>query len=103
MLCIAARGAFPEALHQLGPWLQAAEHPDFAVHLLHQADLCSRFPEDTLEFLHVVAGDRAQQWAIRDLTECLEAIREAEPRLEGDDRFRQLMLFVRKHAPPGTT
>lgn len=95
-LCVAAQDAFPEALHELKHWLQPVDHPDFVVHLLHEVNLCGRFPAEALAFLHAVIGDNAQ-WPPGDLKECLDAIREAQPELEADSRFQKLYEYLRRH------
>ena len=95
-LCVTTQEYFPEALRELKHWLQPADHPDFLVHLLHEAKLCGRFPEEALPFLHAVIGDNAQ-WPPGDLKECLDAIREAQPKLEADSRFQRLYEYLRIH------
>jgi hypothetical protein len=95
-LCVAAQDAFPEALALLRPWLQPPAHPDYLVHLLHEAGLCGRFPQQALDFLSLVVGDQTQ-WPPSDLGACLEAIQTAAPELEADQRFEQLMAYLRQH------
>jgi hypothetical protein len=95
-LCVAAQDAFPEALALLRAWLQPLAHPAHLVHLLHKAALCGRFPEQTLDFLSLVIGDQTQ-WPPGDLGACLEAIRSAAPELKADQRFEQLMAYLRQH------
>jgi hypothetical protein len=93
-LCVAAGEAFPEALEMLRAWLQPLGHPDTAVRMLHKADLCRIFPEQALDFLSRVVGEQAQ-WPPSDLSTCLAAIRNAAPELEGDNRYEQLLIFLR--------
>lgn len=95
-LCVAAQGAFPEALVLLRSWLQPLDHPDHLVHRLHEANLCDRFPDHALDLLSLVIGDQAQR-PPQDLGACLEAIRTAAPVLEADRRFEQLMAYLRRH------
>lgn len=95
-LCVAAQDAFPEALALLRAWLQPPAHPDYLVHRLHKVGLCGRFPEQALHFLNLVIGDRSQ-WPPSDLGACLNAIRSATPELETDQRFEQLMAYLRQH------
>ncbi len=95
-LCVAAQDAFPEALALLRAWLLPPAHPAHLVHLLHKAALCGRFPEQTLDFLSLVIGDQTQ-WPPGDLGACLEAIRSAAPELKADQRFEQLMAYLRQH------
>lgn len=95
-LCVAARDAFSEALMELTHWLQPVEHPDYVVHLLHEAKLPEGFPEAALAFLSIVVGDDTQ-WPPRDLGECPQAIRHASPALDTDPRFQRLMENLRRH------
>lgn len=98
LLCVAALDAFPDALALLHAWLQPPTHPDYLVHRLHEADLCGRFPEQALDFLSRVIGDQTQ-WPPTDLGACLNAIRTAAPALEADQRFEELMAYMRRHGP----
>lgn len=95
-LCVAAGGAFPEAMAMLRVWLQPLGHPDTAVRMLHKADLCGAFPEQALDFLSLVIGEQTQ-WPPTDLSKCLEAIRTAAPALETDPRHEQLLNHLRMH------
>ena len=94
LACVAARDAFPEALCQVRPWLQATAFPERAVHRLFESEIHKQFPRDTLEFLHLVVGDEAHR-PPRNLKACLEAIRTAEPELEADHRYQKLVEFLR--------
>jgi hypothetical protein len=95
LLGVVAQEAFPEALALLRAWLQPPTHPDYLVHRLHEAGLCSRFPEQALDFLSLVIGDQTQ-WPPGDLRACLEDIRIADPALEADPRFERLMTYLRR-------
>jgi hypothetical protein len=95
-LCVAAQEAFPEALALLRAWLQPLDHPDYLVHRLHEANLCSRFPEPTLEFLSLVIGVQTQ-WPTTALGSCLDAIRTAVPALARDPRFEALNDYLRQY------
>jgi len=95
-LCVAAGGAFPEAMEILRAWLQPLGHPDPAVRMLHKADLCRIFPEHALDFLSLVIGEQTQ-WPPTDLSNCLEAIRTTAPALEDDPRHEQLLNYLRMH------
>ncbi len=95
-LCVAAQDAFPEALALLRAWLQPLDHPDYLVHRLYEAELCSRFPVQALDVLSLVIGDQTQ-WPPSDLGACLDAIRTAAPELEADPRLEQLMAYSRLH------
>jgi hypothetical protein len=94
-LCVAAQDAFPEALALLRAWLQPQAHPDYLVRRLHEAGLCGRFPEQALDFLSLVVGEHTQ-WPPSDLGACLETIRTTLPRLETDQRFERLMVYLRQ-------
>jgi hypothetical protein len=94
-LCVTAGEAFPEALHELRNWLQPAQHPDYVVHLLHEAKLCEQFPGDALKLLDTVVGDDAQ-WLPRELRKCLDEIEQAEPQLNTDARFVRLAELCRR-------
>lgn len=93
-LVIAARGEFPAALAAVQDWLQPIEHPDYIVHLLHESGLCSRFPKEALLLLNAVIAD--QQWAPRELGQCLGVIVQAEPQLEQDAHHQRLREYVRR-------
>jgi hypothetical protein len=95
-LCIASQEAFPEALMQLRAWLQPPSHPDYLVHMLHEAGLCKRYPEQALDFLSLVISDQTQSIP-SDLGACLVEIRDAVPELEVDLRFEQLTTYLRQH------
>ena len=95
-LCVATQDTFPVALHELKDWLQAVEYPDSVVHLLHDANLPERFPEEALTFLNIVVAD-GTQLPPSDLSECLQLIRNIAPALKTDERFHRLMEYLRKH------
>ncbi len=99
-LCVAAQDSFPEALRLLRAWLQPPAHPDYLVHRLHDAALCSKYPEQALDFLSLVIGDQTQ-WPPSLLGACLETIRTAAPNLQTDSRFEQLMAYLRRHGRLG--
>ena len=94
-VCIAAGDAFPAALKQLRAWVQPVKHPDYLVHRLHEAGLCDRFPERTLNFLDKVVRDETQ-WPPSELPDCLTAMRRAKRGLEADPGFRRLRDYLRK-------
>lgn len=92
--CIAAGGAFPEALAQTRSWLQPLQFPDRIAHPIHEAQLDARFPEETLDLLDRVVEEAAQGYFL-DLPECLNAVRSARPDLECDQRFERLQEVLR--------
>jgi SIR2-like domain len=95
-LCVAAKDAFPVAVVFLRAWLQTSAHPSYLVHQLHEAKICTKFPEQALHFLSVVIG-LDTQWPPKDLASCLDEIKTATPDLETDIRFRDLMSFLNQH------
>lgn len=94
-LCVAAQDRFPDALAQLGAWLQSVAQPDFLVHLLHQSDLCAKFPGHALEFLDRVIGGEVL-WSPSELGACLKTIETASPELTADPRFQRLSAIARR-------
>jgi hypothetical protein len=94
-LCIAAGEQFPQALEELRPWLQAIESTDLIVHRLDQEKLSHRYPTATLNFLDIIVSPHAR-WPPHDLSNCLNAIKAADPNLEEDARFRRLMELQRR-------
>lgn len=95
-LCVAAQDAFPEALTLLRPWLEPSACPDYLIHQIHLAGLCSRFPEPALELLSLLIGDQAQ-WPPTDLGACLEEIELVAPDLRMDSRFQQLNMYLEQN------
>lgn len=95
-LVIAARGELPAALAEVQYWLQPIEHLNYAVRLLHNSGLCSRYPADTLSLLSAVIAE--QPWVTRELRECLNQIVQAEPDLEQDARYLRLRDYSRTSA-----
>ncbi len=88
-LCVAARGAFPEAMEALRHWLQPVEHPNYLVRLLNKAKLCEQYPSDTLVFLDAVISGNTQ-WLPRELKQCLDDICNADQALANDPRLIRL-------------
>jgi len=95
-LCVAAREAFPEALEKLQHWLQPIEHPVNLINRLNKAKLCNQFPLDTLKFLDTIIGDDTQ-WLPRELKQCLDDIKKADPGLHEDARFVRLSQVFERH------
>lgn len=93
-LVIAARGEFSAALAAVQDWLQPLEHPDYIVHLLHKSGLCKRFPAEALQLLNAVIAD--QQWAPRELGQCLDEIAQTAPQLVQDTSYQRLMEYFRR-------
>lgn len=93
-LVIAARGEFPAALAAVQDWLQPIEHPHNVVRRLHESGLCSRYPTDALSLLNAVIVD--QQWAPRELRQCLDQIVQFAPHLAQDARYLRLHEYARR-------
>lgn len=93
-LAIAARGEFPAVLTAVQDWLQPIEHPHYVVHLLHESGLCDSFPAEALLMLNIVIAD--QQWAPRELDQCLDEIVQAAPNLAQDARYLRLREYFRR-------
>lgn len=93
-LIIAARAEFPVALTAVQDWLRPIEHPHYVVHLLQESGLCDRFPAEALHLLDTVIAD--QQWAPRELEQCLDEIKKAAPRLAQDVRYLRLREYLRR-------
>ncbi len=93
-LIIAARAEFPAALAAVQDWLQPIAHPDYVTHLLHESELCTRFPEDALRLLDAVIADHL--WALSELGQCLDKIKKAAPRLAQDARYQRLSEYCRR-------
>jgi hypothetical protein len=95
-LCIAARDSFPEAFETLRLWLGPVEYPDFVVRSLAEAGLAKSHPKSALAFLDTVIGGNVLMLP-RDLSNCLEDFRTADPGLEKDEKYRRLMEQARKY------
>lgn len=93
-VAIAARGEFPAALVAVQGWLRPIEHPDYVVSLLHQSELCRRYPEGALDLLNAIISD--QQWVPRNLGQCLDQITVASPQLAQDIRYLRLRMYSRR-------
>lgn len=93
-LIIAARFEFPAALAALRHWLRPIEHPHYVVHLLQESGLCSRYPVDSLDLLDILIAGQ-QQWAPRELGQCLDEVEQAAPELVQNVRYQRLREFFR--------
>ena len=105
-VCIAAQEAFPEAFELLQPWLQLSTDPSgyhdhyhyVLLQKLHKTKICSKFPEQALNFLDLVIPKRPC-WIPEELGTCLKAIhsaKSADPELERDVKYQRLMERVRE-------
>ena len=93
-LVIAARGEFPAAFNAVQDWLQPIEHPDYTIHLLHESDLCKRFPKEALLLLNALIA--SQQWIPRELGQCLDAIEQVAPQLARNTQYQRLREYFRR-------
>lgn len=92
-VCIAAGDAFPSAVEELRDWLQPPEYPALLMLQLEESELCRKFPEPALDFLHRMVGEN-MLWS-ENLQSCLRQIQTAESRLESDSRFQRLLELLR--------
>lgn len=93
-LVIAARGEFPAALEAVQDWLKPIEHPHYVIHLLAESGLCKQFPKEALILLNAVIAD--QQWAPRELEQCLDEIAHTASNLAQDARYVRLRDYSRR-------
>lgn len=94
-LCIAAGNEFPSAISILLPWLRPFEHLHYSIHKLHESGLCSKFPENSLKLLSAIIYD--QPWGPRDIEDCLNAIKFAEPKLKSHSSFQRLLVYSKSN------
>src|SRR5687768_18413209 len=74
-LCVAAGPNFPDALATIRSWLVPVPYPSYLLHLLLETDLCSQFPETSLEWLHLLMDN--PPGPMSDLRRCLQLISQA--------------------------
>lgn len=89
LLCIAAKKEFPAAVTAIGGWLREIKDLDYVIIRLNESDLCSHFPNATLQFLSVIVGQNPA-WVPLDLQKCLSDIVQGEEGLHHDHRWRKL-------------
>ena len=102
-VCIATQEAFPEAFELLKPWLQPTAdstqdcdfHHDNLVQQLNKTEICSKFPEQALNFLDLVTP-KQPYWIPKELKACLKAIQTSKPELEKNTKHQRLMVCVRQ-------
>ena len=95
-VCIAAAGAFREALELVEAWLQPLRYTDSILKRLLESGVCEQFPEEALRLQDAV-GDEQTRWPVEELQRCLTDIRTAAPGLEDDPRFLRLREYLRRH------
>ncbi|WP_127958609.1 anti-phage defense-associated sirtuin Dsr1 [Serratia microhaemolytica] len=93
-LAITAREAFPAAIDAINGWLDRIEPDNYhdIISLLHETDLCSRFPDKALQLLNGVI--RQSPFFPEDLSQCLDDIGNANPSLKTTPRYQQLKNFT---------
>lgn len=91
-LCVTAHDAFPEAVAYLLPQLEPLEVPELMTRKLSGTELCQEFPKHALDFLHAIVKENPV-FTPSKLGECLQQIRDADPSLEENDRYRQLIEY----------
>jgi len=94
-VCVSAKNSFAEAVHEFEHWLQPLEHPNYPIHVLYEAGLCTQFPNEALMFLDSLIGDNAQ-WLPRELQQCLDAIVQSASNLNNDVRYIRLIELIRR-------
>ncbi len=95
-LCIDTSERFPDALNVLKDWLIPIKYPDYVIELLHQADLPTKFPEDSLELMNRIISEDTP-WAPRKLSECLKEIITISSNLKTDIRYNRLLTYLKAH------
>jgi hypothetical protein len=93
-LSIAAGDEFSSALNAIHDWLQPIEHPHSIVRRLYESSLAGRYPADALRLLDAVIQN--QQWAPRELEQCLDAMVQTAPQLVQDARYQRLREYSRR-------
>jgi hypothetical protein len=95
-LCIAAGDEFPDAFAKLKHWLAPLKNPDTIIHEFRKAELSKRFPLVSLEFLSLVTTGTSFLAFAKELMECLDAMREANPDIVIDQRFQSFLTNARQ-------
>ena len=95
-VAIAAGDEFPQAYKQVRPWLKAVAFPQALVRRICESQICTNFPQAALGLLCKIVDDDSQ-CPKPDLTECLNAIRSADPNLECKPCFVRLVDFLRQN------
>ena len=92
-VCIAAAGAFPEALELVEVWLHPLDYTDMVLEGPVETEICERFADEALTFLKAISNDQTD-WPPEKLQGCLIAIRAKAPVLEDDPRFMRLRAYL---------
>lgn len=94
-LCIAAGPKFSAALATIRSWLVPVPFPGYLLRLLLETDLCSQFPETSLEWLYLLMDN--PPGPMQDLRECLRQISQASSATIHDHRYQELDQLCRQH------
>jgi hypothetical protein len=92
-LVIAAGGEFKPALAAVKDWLQAIARPHYAIRLLYQSGICSKFPTEALLLLNTMIANL--MYVPSELGKCLDEIVKSAPELVKDNRYARLHNYVR--------
>jgi len=95
-LSIASGNAFPEAVAELRYWLGPLDQPDLILDEFRENRFAERFPRESLEYLDLVLLQGSFLTLVRQLAECLDAIRQRLPELGTDPRLQKLETIVRQ-------
>jgi hypothetical protein len=93
-MSIAAGAEFPAVVTAVRDWLRPTEHPHYVIHRLHESELCGRFPADALRLLASIVGD--DSLFASGLSQCLDRIVQADPRLARDPNYQRLHEYARR-------
>lgn len=94
-LCIGAGPNFPAALAKIRLWLVPVPYHSYLLHLLLETQLCTQFPEASLEWLDLLIDN--PPGPLQDLRKCLQQISQAAPELIQDRRYQELDQLCRQH------
>ncbi len=95
-LIVSTGDKFPEALDNLKDWLQRTEQADYALHLLDENDIATRFPVQALNFLDLVVN-RDVNWSLSSIDKSLKKIIAVMPDLTRDPRFLALQQLLQQY------
>jgi len=91
-VCIAADGAFPEALEIIGPWLARVSNTHLLTIELEKSGLCNRFPDQSLRLLDLMLGE-TETFPDEHALRCLQEIGQAKPMLKDLDSFNRIRHY----------
>jgi hypothetical protein len=94
-LCVAAGPNFPAAFGTIRSWLTPVPYPSYLLHLLEDTNLCTEFPDTSLEWLYLLMDN--QPGPLPDLRKCLLKISLASPVLTHDQKYQELDQHCRRY------